>query len=49
MKANMSREALMPFLEVCISSLKQDESIMVSLISAVSDLVLLDLGRITHG
>ncbi|ONK74916.1 uncharacterized protein A4U43_C03F11430 [Asparagus officinalis] len=48
-KASLSYEAIVLFIELQVSGLKPDESTMVSLVSAISDLGLLDLGRRAHG
>lgn len=48
-KANMPHEAVVLFFELRVSGLRPDKSTMVSLVSAISDLGLLDLGRRAHG
>nr|CAD1826510.1 unnamed protein product [Ananas comosus var. bracteatus] len=48
-KNDLPREALMLFIEMMVSGLVPDEYTMASVISAISDLGLLDLGRRAHG
>nr|CAD1832845.1 unnamed protein product [Ananas comosus var. bracteatus] len=48
-KNDLPREALMLFIEMMVCGLVPDEYTMASVISAISDLGLLDLGRRAHG
>lgn len=48
-RANMPHEAVALFLHLGMSGLKPDESTVVSFVSAVADMGLLDLGREAHG